>query len=105
MCASWLAVLRPHCYVGYGVIRMDAGPLDILADDPASHHVLCNDVCDALTIDMIIQSGGAPRTRQRGKPGTERWHCLAGEDLSHQHVRALGAAPEAALPHELRVLL
>jgi hypothetical protein len=84
---------------------MDAGALDVLADDPASHHVICNDMCDALTIHPIIQSSRATRTGQCGKAGSERWHCLAGEDLSHQHIGALRTAPEATLPHQLGVLL
>jgi hypothetical protein len=84
---------------------MDAGPLDVLANDLSPHHMLGDDVYYALTIHPIIQSGGAPRARERGKAGAQRWHRLAGEDLSYQHVGALGAASEATLPHQLGVLL
>jgi hypothetical protein len=84
---------------------MDTRPLDVLANDPASHHMLGDDVCYALTIDPIIQSGGAARAGERGKAGAQRWHRLAGEDLSYQHIGSLRAAPEAALPHQLGVLL
>src|ERR1041385_5941512 len=100
MCASWLTVFRPHCY---GLVRMNARPLDVLANDPATHHMLCDDMCDALSIHSIIQSRRAARARERGEPGSERRRRL-GEDLSHQHVGALRAAPEATLPHQLRVL-
>src|SRR5947207_15465524 len=102
MCASWLAVFRPH---GYRVTRMDAGRLDVLANDPASHHMLGNDMCDALSIHPIIQSGYSPRTGERGKPGAEHRRRLTREDFTHQHVGPLCTAPETALPHQLGVLL
>jgi hypothetical protein len=84
---------------------MDAGALDVLANDPTSHHVLCDDMCDALNIHPIIQSRRAARAGERGEPGSQHWHRLAGEDLSHQHIGALRTAPEATLPHQLGVLL
>jgi hypothetical protein len=82
---------------------MDARSLDVLADDLPPHHMLGDDMHDTLSIHPIIQSGRAARTGQRGKPATERWHHIAGEDFSHQDVGTLRAASEAALPHELGV--
>ena len=102
MYASWLRVFRPH---GYGVIRMDAGSLDVLAHDLPPHHVLGDEMQYALRIHPIIQSSHAARAGQRGKPGPERRRYIAGENLSHEHIGALRAAPEATLPQELGVLL
>ncbi len=83
---------------------MDARPLDIRSDDLPTHDVLGDDVGRALWIDPIIQSGRASRAWQGRKPAAEHRRRLTGEDLSHQHVRPLGAPPEATLPHLLGVL-
>jgi len=53
-------------------------------------------------IGSIIQRRRAPRTREGREAGAERG--LLREDLSHQDIRPLGAAPEAALPHQLAAL-
>jgi hypothetical protein len=83
---------------------MDARPLDVLPDDLPTHDVRGDDVRGALWIDAIIQSGRAPRARQGRKPAPQHRRRLTGEDLSHQHIGALGASPEATLPHLLGVL-
>ena len=84
---------------------MDARSFDVLADDLPSDHVCGDDTRDALAIHSIIQGRRAPRARQCGKPGAQCGRCLAREDLSHQHVGALRAAAEAALPRHLGVRL
>jgi hypothetical protein len=83
---------------------MDAGPFHVLPDDAAAHHMLGDDVRNTLGVHPIIQSSCTSRTWERCKPAAQSWHHLGGEDLSYQNVRALGAAPEAALPHQLGVL-
>src|SRR3954452_1530588 len=102
MYASWLRVFRPHCY---RVTRVDGRALDVLANDPAPHHVLGDDMDHALPIHPIIQSRGAARARERGKATPQRRHRIAGENLSDQDIGTLRAASEAALPHQLRVLV
>jgi hypothetical protein len=83
---------------------MDARSLDVLPDDLSTHDVRGDDVGRTLWIDSIIQSGRAPRARQGRKPAAQHRRRLIGEDLSHQHIGALGAPPEATLPHLLGVL-
>src|SRR5512140_182325 len=95
MYASWLTVFRPH---GYGVTRMDAGSLDVLADDLSAHHVFDDDVLHALRIHPIIQSGHPSGARESRKPTAQRGRRFRGEDLSHQHIGALRTSPETALP-------
>ena len=67
--------------------------------------MLRDDMYDAFAIQPIIQSGRAPRAGQRGEPAAQHGRRLAGRDLSDQHVGPLRAAPEAALPRQLSVLL
>jgi hypothetical protein len=83
---------------------VDAGPFDVLSDDLAPHHVPGNDVRGALWIDAIIQGGCTARAWQGRKPAAQDRRRFTGEDLSHQHVRALRAPPEATLPRDLGVL-
>ena len=54
-------------------------------------------------LEMIAAAGESPRLDTDGIWALDRRGGL-GEDLSHQHVRALRATPETALPHELRTL-
>ena len=79
---------------------MDARALYVLANDLPAYDMLADDPLHACRIDPIIQSCSSARARGGRKPTSE---CRgSGEDLSHQDVRALRAASEAALPHELR---
>ncbi len=98
MCASWLAVFRRG---SYGVRRMNSRSLHVLTHDLAADHVLGDDSLSSGRVDPIIQSCRAARARGGGKPATDCRCGGDGEDLSHQHVGALGTAPEAALPHQL----
>ena len=84
---------------------MDTRSFDVLTDDLPSHHMRADDARDTLAIHSIIQGRRAARARQCGKPGAQCRCCLAREDLSHQHIRALRAAAEAALPRQLGVRL
>jgi hypothetical protein len=79
----------------------DARPLDELAHDLTANHVLNDYTFDASCVDSIIQRRHAARARQRRKPGSEGGR-LVRNDFANQHVRSLGAAAKAALPHELR---
>jgi len=84
---------------------METRSLDVLADDLPPHHMRGDDMHHALPIHPIIQSCRAARARECGKPTAQRWHCIAAENLSDQDIGSLRAAPEAALPLQLRVLL
>jgi hypothetical protein len=78
----------------------DARPLDELAHNLTTNYVLNHDTLDAPRVHPIIQGCDAAGARQGRKPGAQA-RLRIGDDLAHQHVRALRAATEAALPHEL----
>ena len=80
---------------------MDARPLDELADDLSALHVLHDHRSTRPDVHPIIQSRHPARAREGRKPTAREpaWRC--GEDLPHQDVRALRAAPETTLPDEL----
>ena len=80
----------------------DARPLDELAHDLTTNHVLNDDTLDTPRIDTIIQRCHPAGARQRRKPGAEA-RLRISDDLSHEHIGPLRAAPEAALPHQLDV--
>jgi hypothetical protein len=80
----------------------DARPLDELAHDLTTYHVLNDDTIDSPRIHPIIQRRHPAGARQRRKASTERRLCV-GDDLSNENVGALRAASEAALPDELDV--
>jgi hypothetical protein len=44
-----------------GIIRVNARPLDVFSNDLSADHVVCDDMCYALSIHSIIQSRCAPR--------------------------------------------
>jgi hypothetical protein len=81
----------------------DARPLDELAHDLPTQYVLNDDTLDAPRVHPIIQGCHAARARQGRKPGPEA-RLSVGDDLTHEDIRALRAASEAALPHELGLL-
>lgn len=81
----------------------DARPLDELAHDLTANDVLCNHTLDAARVHPIIQCCHAARAREGRKPGSQARLCI-GDDLADQHVWALRAASEAALPHKLGLL-
>src|ERR1041384_4077315 len=101
MYESWLAVFRPHCY---GVTRMNARSLDVLADNLPAHHMAGDHTLRTFGIHPIIQSGRTARTRERRKPAAQRGHWCGRKDLPHQDVGALCTAPDASLPEQLGVL-
>ena len=74
-----------------------------LAHDLPAEDVLYDDTLDAPRVHPIIQRCHPARARQGRKPGPEA-RLRVGDDLAHQDVRALRAASEAALPHELGLL-
>ncbi|HEY3804613.1 MAG TPA: hypothetical protein VGL61_18485 [Kofleriaceae bacterium] len=76
------------------------GALDELADDLPADDVLLDHTLDFRPVHPIIQSRRAPRPRHGRKAGAED-RCSVVRHLAHEHVRALRAAAEAALPHEL----
>jgi hypothetical protein len=78
----------------------DARSLDELANDLATNHVLNNHALYSSRVHPIIQRGRAPRSRQRGKPAAQRG-CGFREQFAYEHVGALRAPPEAALPHQI----
>jgi hypothetical protein len=78
------------------------GALDVLAHHLAADDVLRDNSLCSRGINTIIQSRRAARTGCGSKPAADRGR--RGEDLSHKHVWALGAAPETTLPHQLGVL-
>lgn len=80
----------------------DARPLDELAHHLTANHVLNDDALDAPHIDTIIQRCHPAGARQRRKPSAERRLSVC-DDLANEHVWALRAAPEAALPDKLDV--
>src|SRR5678815_5232703 len=102
MYASWLAIFRSH---GYGITRVDARSLDVLAYDLPSHNMLADDTLHALRVHPIIQSGRTSRARDGRKPTTECRPRFCGEELSHQDVGSLRTSAEATLPGHLGVLL
>ena len=81
----------------------NARSLDVLADDLPAHHVFHDHVLHTLGVHTIIQSCHASRAREGGKPAADHAARSIGfcGDLSHQDIRPLRAAAEAALPHEL----
>jgi hypothetical protein len=81
----------------------DARPLDELANDLTTNHVLNNHTLYSAFVHPIIQRGRAARSRQRGKPTAQGWRSF-GEQFAHEYVRPLRAPTEAALPHQLCAL-
>ncbi len=81
----------------------DARALDELANDLTANHVLDYYALRSSRVHPIIQRGRAARAGQRGKPAAERWRRIR-DHFAHQHVRTLRAAPEAALPRQLRAI-
>ena len=79
----------------------DARPLDELAHDLTTNHVLRDDTLDALRIDTIIQRCHPSRARQGRKPGAQA-SPLIRYDLANEDVGALRAAAKTALPNQLR---
>ena len=80
----------------------DARALDELANDLTTHDVLHDYAIHLGCVHPIIQRGRAARAGQRGKAGAQR--RLFRDDFAHEDVRALRAAPEAALPQQLCAL-
>jgi hypothetical protein len=75
----------------------DSRPLDELADDLTSNHVLYDDTFHARSVHPIIQGCRAPRARHGRKP-TADLGAYIGDDFAHQYVGPLRAAAIAALP-------
>lgn len=78
----------------------DARALDELTNDLTANYVLHDHTFNSCRVHPIIQCGRAARTRQGRKPGAERWLRVS-YDLANEHVGALRAAAEAALPRQL----
>src|SRR3569623_1511323 len=80
----------------------DSRPLDELADDLPTNNVDHDHVLDSRGVHPIIQSCGPASARRGRKPGAQG--CRLGDQLADEHVRALRAASEAALPGQLGML-
>jgi len=80
---------------------MDARSLDVLADNLPALHVLHDHLLHPPWLHPIIQSRRAAWPWEGRKPTAGEPAWWGGEDLPHQDVRALGAAPETTLPGEL----
>jgi hypothetical protein len=74
----------------------DARPLDELANDLTTNHVLGYYAFNSGRVHSIIQRGRAARPRQRRKPGAES--RLLRNLFAHEHIGPLRAATETTLP-------
>ena len=78
----------------------DARALDEVANDLTAYHMLLDDSLHARFVHPIIQCRDAARARQ-GRKARSQARLLIGYELADEHVGALRAAPETALPDKL----
>src|SRR5580704_10732933 len=95
---SCSAVLLARSY--YGLRVENSRALDELANDLSTDDVLDDHAFHFRPLHPIVQSRRAPRAGRGREARSERWRRFFGE-LANQHVGALRAATEAALPHQL----